>query len=222
MQRLSDRDGAIRIPRLGVFRVKHLWKDWGERVIKVLRIAKRPDGYYLQLTGEIEAAPLSDTARECVLTAPEKMSDLLGTTDIGKPIKAYSPDPKLLAKKEKLQQRLSRQTYGGSNWRKTKRKLARIEKLMAEQAKNYNHKLSTYLTRTYQVINLKGVGKRKVLKKPKRKEKPKTVNPIHFDPNGAEAVAQYNQRIASQRTGQFVALVKQKGKTAGRTVSCSK
>jgi putative transposase len=212
VERVSDRDAFIRIPRLGVFRVKHLWEDWGDTVISVLKVAKRPDGYYLQLTGQVEEKPLKATDKECRITAPDKPCDLLGTTDVGKPLLAYAPCPKLLKRKELLQQQLSRQVYLSKNWHKTKRKIGRIEKRLAEQAKNYNHKISTFLVRTYSKIDTGDVGKRKVLKKPQPKRRPKTFEPMLFDPNGATAIAEYNKHLLSQRTGQFVALIKQKEK----------
>ncbi|MDA0267537.1 MAG: hypothetical protein O3A14_11400 [Cyanobacteria bacterium] len=213
-----DRDGLIRIPRLGVFRVKHLWQEWGDRPIKVLKIAKRPDGWYLQLTGAFDEQPLKERAIACTIAAPKGISPLLGTTDTGKEIRAYAPDPRLLARKAKLQQQLARQTLGGSNWQKTQRKLARLEKRLADQAKAHNQKLSTFLIRTYGKLILEGVGQRRVLRKPTARRRAKTLAPIHFDPNGAAAIAAYNQHVASQRSGQFVALIKQKGKVGGRDV----
>lgn len=218
VEQVNPRDGLIRIPRLGVFRVKHLWADWGDRPIKVLRVAKRPDGFYLQLTGDFEENPVRETELSCTITAPDGLSNILGTLDNGKAISAYQPDPRLIDRKEKLQQQLSRQVYLSANWHKTKRKIARIEKQMAEQAKNHNQKISTFLIRTYGSIILDGVGKRKVLKKPKRNERAKTLDPIHFDPNGADRIAEYNRQISSQRSGQFVALIKQKAKVNDRKV----
>ncbi|MEM9947885.1 MAG: transposase [Cyanobacteria bacterium P01_D01_bin.36] len=216
--RASDRDGFIRIPKLGVFRVKHLWRDFGDRPASVLRVAKRSDGYYLQLTGQFDTQVVKDSVKTCTITAPKGISALLGEHETGKIVEAYRPDQKLLRRKELLQQQLSRQAQGGSNWKKTKRKIGRLEKQIADGAKAYNQKLSTFLVRTYGEITLSGVGRRKVLRKPKRKERAKTLDPIHFDPNGAEAIALYNRHVSSQRVGQFVALVKQKGKVCGRDV----
>ena len=219
---LNPRDGLIRIPKLGVFRVKHLWADWGDRQISVLKIAKRPDGWYLQLTGDFESQPVRQTALVCELTAPDEVCDILGTHG-DKQIQAYTPDPKLLRRKELLQQQMARQEkHRGKNWQKTKRKIAAIDKRMAEQAKNHNQKISTFLIRTYGAIHLNGVGQRRVLRKPKKNPRAKTFNPIHYDPNGAERIAAYNQRVASQRGGQFVALLKQKGKTHDRVVEVNK
>lgn len=217
IERVSDRDGLIRVPKLGVFRVKHLWADFGgDRPASVLKIAKRPDGYYLQLSGEFESEKLRDTALTAKLEAPKTVSNILATVaDTGKVLKAYAPDTALIRRKEKLQQQLSRQTYGGSNWHKTKLKIARIERKLATQGQNHNQKLSTFLNRTYATVDTGDVGKRKVLKRAKRKERSKTIDPIHFDPNGATAIAEYNKRISGQRTGQFVALVKQKQKLRG-------
>lgn len=220
---INDRDGMIRIPKLGAFRVKHLWKDWGETRIRVVKIAKKPDAYYLQLTGDIEDDPVKLREVACTITAPEKLSPLLGTTDTGKEIRAYQPDPKLLRRKEKLQQQLARQTFEGANWRKTKLKIARIDRRMAEQAKNHNQKLTTFLVRTYGDITLAGgVGERRVIRKPKKKARPKTIDPIHYDPNGAERVAEINRMITSQRGGQFIMLLKQKAKRCDRVLTISK
>ena len=215
----NDRDGSITIPKLGTFRVKHLWKDWGDRVPSVMKIVREADGCYLQLTGEFEDKAPPETTRKCILTAPKRTSPLLGISDTGKEYKAYSPDPKLLKKKEALQQQLSRQQYLSKRWEKTRVKLGRVNKLLARQASSYNQKLSTFTMRTYAHIELDGVGKKRVIKKPRKKEKAKTLDPIVFDPNGAAAVADYNRNLLSQRSGQFVQLVKAKGKAMGRQVT---
>ncbi|MEM9149378.1 MAG: hypothetical protein AAGB19_02850 [Cyanobacteria bacterium P01_F01_bin.3] len=219
ISKLTDRDGLIRIPKLGRFRVKHLWADWdSDRQISVLKVAKRPDGYYLQLSGKFPDKKLRRTELTAKLEAPEKISSVLATiADTSKALKAYAPDQRLLNRKTRLLLQLARQQFGSSNWKKTKRKISRIEKRLAEQAKNYNQKLTTFLNRTYAHVDTGKVGKRKVLRKPSKRARAKTIDPIHYDPNGATAIAEYNQRITSQRTGQFVALIKQKNKA--RTIS---
>lgn len=202
----------VRIPKLGTFRVRHLIKQWGEVPIKVLKVVKRPSGYYLQLTGDVPVKALKASALKVGLALPQK-GGLLYVDDRGKEVLALPEDEKLSAKLLKLQQQLSRQTYLGENWQKTKQKIARIHELTRMRAKNYNHKLSTFLVRTYGSIAVQEV---KTGALPTPAPIVASIEPPSYDPNGASRIAEINQRRVALRVGQFVELVKQKSGVGDR------
>lgn len=202
----------VRIPKLGVFRARHLLKRWGETPIKVLKVVKRPSGFYLQLTGNVPVKFVKPSTRQVGLALPQK-EGLLYVNDLGKQALAMPEDKALLAKLQRLQQQLARQTYLGKNWQKTKTKIARIHETIRQRGKNHNHKLSTFLVRTYGEIAMQEVKSGTI---PTPEPIVASVEPPHYDPNGAARIAQVNQRRTALRVGQFVELVRQKSNTAER------
>lgn len=202
----------VRIPKLGEFRVRHFLRQWGSVPINVLKVAKRPSGFYLQLTGDVPVEPLKPSIRKAGLALPQK-EGLLYVDDRGKHVAALPEDEKLSAKLESLQRKLSRQTYLGKNWHKTKEELGKIHELTRMRAKNHNHKLSTFLVRTYGGIAVQDVKFGPI---PAPNPIVASIEPPRYNPNGATRVAEVNQRRAALRVGQFVALTKQKSKTGDR------
>jgi putative transposase len=69
-------------------------------------------------------------------------------TKIGNP-RFYENSEKKLAM---LQRRLSRKTIGGSNWNKVRIKVAKLQKHISDQRKDFLQKLSTDIIRKYDVI----------------------------------------------------------------------
>lgn len=61
----------------------------------------------------------------------------------------YEKSEKKLAK---LQRELSRKTIGGSNWNKTRLKIAKLNKHIANQRTDFLHKLTTEIVKNYDVI----------------------------------------------------------------------
>lgn len=208
----------ILIPRLGEFRVRHLLHRWGDVSIKVLKVVKRPSGVYLQLTGDVPVKPLTDSRLTIGAALPQK-EGLLYVDDQGRQVAAAPEDLKLAKKLERLQQQLSRQTHLSKNWQKTKQKIARIHELIKFRGKNYNHKISTFLVRTYGAIAVQEV-RLGALKTPAPIVT--HVDPGHYDPNGASRIAEVNKRKTALRVGQFVDLIKQKSKGQDRQFTKTK
>jgi putative transposase len=218
---VNARDGLIRIPKLGKLRVKHLWADWGETVIKTLKISRQMDGYYLQLTGALPSDELPATERTVELSLPQT-GDILAISDKGKEYSA-APLPSVheVRRLQTLEKVRSRQKYLSNRWQKTNRKIAKIQRVQARRANAHNQKLSTFIVRTYGAIAVDDI-KAGTLRKPRRRIKKGTIDPIEFDPNGAQIVSEINKSRTSLRVGQFVALIKQKAGQKGRVFAKKK
>ncbi|MFQ3638053.1 MAG: transposase [Cyanobacteriota bacterium] len=209
---INDRDGLIRIPKLGVFRVKYLWRDWGDCPIRTLKVARKPDGWYLQLTGILPVKPEPKRDRPAATVTFPLRDNVLAQVSSGEHLKSYlkpDEDVAIARRLEKLQQKLSRQVYLSKNWRKTKKKIARLHDRRVRAGANLNQKISTFITRTYGELDVQKPQKI-ALKQPAKKMRKGTLNPIHFEPNGAEVVAELNKQRLGYRAGQLVALIKQK------------
>ena len=215
---------TVRVPKLGIFRVRGLIKRWGNTQIKVLKVMKRPSGYYLQLTGELPEKPMKPRSfgasqREShplKLTIQQRDGVLAVREFDGREYRPAPEDVKLLNRLKELQQQLSRQNYLSKNWYKTKEKIGKIHETLRLRGRNYNQKLSTYIVRTHGDIEIEA-GKIGMI------DAPETilsrVDPPHYEPNGAERVADINKQRSAKRSGQFVELISQKAKKNGREVS---
>lgn len=112
----QPRDGLFYLPNarfMGQFRVKYLWARWGNLPINMVKICKKPDGWYCQLTStQYPAKYLSPKNNKVALAIPQKLGLLaIAVDDKGnrKDWKAVPVDAALERRIVKLQQSMSRQ-----------------------------------------------------------------------------------------------------------------
>ena len=225
------RDGLINIPKLGKVKVPHLWADWGNLPIAVLRIVQRPDGWYLQLTSTKFPA-LSEAKRDRTNTiglCPVGKSGVLAVDDQGREYTIALDEQRLTERREKLQQRAARQRRAvqkaqsegqpvkGRNLANTERKIAKISRLLADRRQSQREKVASFLSRKAGAISVikPNTG---FIPHPKPEIKSGTF-PAHHDPNGATAIAQANKERSTHALGEFVTLLKRKTTELDRTIT---
>ena len=139
----------IKLPKLGWVKTRDKQTPQGK--ILNATISQEPSGkYYVSICcTEVEIKPFPKTNRQIGLDLGLK--DFCITSDAEK----YA-NPKYLKKSldklVRLQRELSRKTKGGSNWEKTRIKVARQHEKIANQRRDYLNKLSTELVKTYDLI----------------------------------------------------------------------
>lgn len=69
-----------------------------------------------------------------------------------------------LRKLKRLNRELSRRQQGGGRWRRTKRKLAKLHRRIADRRLDYQHKMTTQIAREYQVIGMEDLNVAGMLK----------------------------------------------------------
>lgn len=200
-------DGEIiNITKLGKFRIKGLSDRWGKQTkVCALKICCRPSGNYLQLTGNVPEKP-AHAKRDRTLGIALIGKNAHHTTDTGKQVVAPRYMECAQKKLKKLQQKLARQEYLSQNWHKTKLKIGRLHEKIKAQRSKLNHKLSTYVVRTYRKIAIQ-----KVSSGPKKRAEPKIVRG-EYAPNGASDRTRKNRYLADLGQGQFVSFIEQKAK----------
>lgn len=202
----------IHLPKLGQVNVKTLDQRWSnETPISVLKICKRPSGYYLQLTGEVKSDHLSKLSdKACGLDVGLQY---IYADDAGKviePPKYYRAAQKRL---KRLQRKLARQQDSSGNQRKTRNKIARCHERVKLQRRNFNHKLSTYLVRTYGAIAVEDIQLTNLTRRPKPKP---SQDGKGYERNGAKAKSGLNKSFADAGLGQLLAMIEEKAKVADR------
>lgn len=139
----------IKIPSVGKVKARG-WNKVPEGKLINGTVSRTPDGkYWCTLTYDINIEPLPETDKAVGIDLGIK--DFCITSDGVK----YE-NLKVLYKYEdkiaKLQRELSRRTKGGSNWNKTRIKLARLNARVANIRQDYLHKISHELIIENQVI----------------------------------------------------------------------
>ena len=154
-------DKHIKLPKIGMVKTKNKLVPKG-RILNAT-VSQEPSGkYFVSLCcTDVEIEPF------------DKTGDVVGI-DLG--IKEFCitsdgemiPNPKYLKKSldklAKLQRGLSRKSKGGSNCNKARVKVARLQEYIANQRKDFLHKLSTKIIKANDVICLEDLQVKNMIK----------------------------------------------------------
>lgn len=170
----------IRIPNLGYVRAKGLSKRWHEGVpICSLKICKKASGYYLQLTGDIEAcSPKKTKIPKVQAVGLDPGIEHVYCDDAGRKVKVPQYLERDLQKLKQLQRKAQKQwdmnkdtvdqngePWQKKNWRRTQDKIAKLHERIARRGRAFNHFQSTKLVRQFQQIYLEDYKPSEVIKK---------------------------------------------------------
>lgn len=150
-------DGKLRLPKVGLVKIRQHRKINESEVIKSATISQTPSGkYYVSILVEQgDKKYLPKTNKNVGIDLGIK--DFAITSDNQK-----ISNPKYLAKSEKkiakLQRQLSRKSKGSNNRNKARIKLARAWEKITNQRTDFLQKLSTELIRNYDVICLEDLN----------------------------------------------------------------
>jgi putative transposase len=152
---------TIRLPKLKDVRIKlHRQLPKGS-VIKSATISKTPTGkYYVSVLVEYEAdmKPVAPTI-ETVLGLDYSSKSLFVDSQ------ANNADyPKFYRKEEanlkRAQRKLSKRKKGGKNWERQRLKVAKLHEKVANQRKDFLHKLSRQIANTYTAVAIEDLNMR--------------------------------------------------------------
>lgn len=139
----------IQLPKLGKVKITDKMIPKG-RILNAT-ISQEPDGkYYVSLCcTDVEFEQLSKTNNNVGID--------LGIVDFAIQSDGIRiSNPRFFEQSEnklaKLQRELSRKTIGGSNWNKTRIKVAKLQKHIAEQRRDFLQKLTTEIVKNYDII----------------------------------------------------------------------
>lgn len=159
---ISVGDSAVKLPKLGWVKAKISTPVKGHLLNATVSMTRSGKFFVSICCSEVEIPRLPGTGKAVGLDVGIK--DLVITSD-GEKFR----NPKFLAKSEKklahLQRELSRKSKGSKNCEKARLRVAKQHEIIANQRRDYLHKLTTYLVRSYDVIcaeNLNVAGMLKI------------------------------------------------------------
>lgn len=141
----------IKLPKLKMVKIRDKQIPQG-RILNAT-ISQTPSGkYYVSLCcTDVEVQPLSKTGSVIGLDLGIKEFCI---TSNGESVKNPKYLKRSLNKLARLQRELSRKSIGGSNWNKTRIKVARLQECIANQRKDFLHKLSTEIVKNNDIVCL--------------------------------------------------------------------
>ena len=159
----------ITVPKVGLLRYKDSYKLEDKHILKIYSITISKDS-----VGHYYASIHTEVYIPCFERTNQNIGIDLGIKDfaiLSNGMKINNPRilEHLEDKYRRLSKSFSRKVKGSSNYRKAKLKLARFHKYVANIRKDFLHKLSTKLIKTYDIIcvenlNFNGLIKSKLAK----------------------------------------------------------
>jgi len=155
-------DGRLKLPKLGHVKIKQHRQIPSGFKLKSVTVSFTPSGkYFASLLYEYEEF-IQPVEPKTVIGLDFSMKELYVDSNGSNPVypRPYRQSQKKLAKE---QRKLSRRKKGGSNYRKQKRKVARIHERTANQRKDFLHKQSRQIANACDTVciedlNMKGMS----------------------------------------------------------------
>ena len=159
----------IIVPKVGLLRYKDKCKLNDKNILKIcsITISKTASGkYYASISADVNIQYFEKTNQSCGIDLGLKDYLILNT---GEKIENPRVLKHLEVRYRKLAKSVSRKVKGSSNYQKARIKLARFHEKIVNIRKDFLHKLSTNLVKTYDIIcienlNIKGLMKSKLAK----------------------------------------------------------
>ena len=163
-------DGKVKLPKVGWVKLKLHRQPKG--VIKSATISKTATGkYFISILCEEEIVPLSKTDSNlgidlglenfAILSTGEKIGNPRFFTSLSKKL---AKEQKILSRRGLLAKKKGVKLSESSNYQKQKLKVARLHEKIANQRKDFLHKLSTNLIKNHDVICIEDLASRNLMK----------------------------------------------------------
>jgi putative transposase len=183
-------------------------------VVKTIQIRRLGKHWSLILScDDVPAAPLSATGRQVGIDVG--IANFVTTSD-----GEHTDNPRwartAAARLETAQQRLSRKKPGSRNRAKARRTVAARNRKVANQRRDFHHKLARKMVESYDLIAVEALPIANMVHRPKPRPDPD--NPGGFLKNGSAAKTGLNRSISDAAWGQFVSILRAKAEDAGRTL----
>ena len=163
-------DGKVKLPKIGWVKVKAHCQVNG--VIKSATILMTPTGkYYISILCEIEIAPLPKTNSSvgvdlgisdfAILSTGEKIGNKRFLSKLSKKL---AKEQKILSRRALVAKKEGRKLSDSKNYQKQRMKVAKIHEKIANQRKDFLHKLSTNLIKNHDVICIEDLSSKNLMK----------------------------------------------------------
>lgn len=150
IKRLSNRMGAIKVPKLGWIKCRD-WRALGGDMRNVT-IRRKSGHWYASIQWQREVdTPVASSMP--TVGVDRGITNFAATSD-GKLVAPLNSFRRIEVKLAKAQRRLARKKKFSANWKKQKAKISRIHAKAANARKDFLHKLSTSIAKSHGVVKI--------------------------------------------------------------------
>ena len=144
---LDEAKQQIRLPKIGWVGYRKSRDIIGR--IKNVTVSRRGEKWDVSIQTEYEVVSSAPNPSEIGIDMGVKRFATLSNGDFVEPLNPFKQEQEKLAK---LQRKLARQKKGSRNSRKTKRKIARLHRYIADSRRDFLHKISTKIAKNHSII----------------------------------------------------------------------
>ena len=144
---IDEAKQQIRLPKIGWVRYRKSRDIIG--TIKNVTVSRRGEKWNVSIQTEYEVVPSAPNPSEIGIDMGIKRFVTLSNGDFVEPLNPFKQEREKLAK---LQRKLARQKKGSRNSRKTKRKIARLHRYIADSRRDFLHKTSTKIAKNHSIV----------------------------------------------------------------------
>ena len=144
---LDEVKQQIRLPKIGWMRYRKSRDIIG--TIKNVTVSRRGEKWDVSIQTEYEVVSSAPNPSEIGIDMGVKRFATLSNGDFVEPLNPLKQEQEKLAK---LQRKLARQKKGSRNSRKTKRKIARLHRYIADSRRDFLHKTSTKIAKNHSIV----------------------------------------------------------------------
>ena len=144
---LDEVKQQIRLPKIGWMGYRKSRDIIG--TIKNVTVSRRGEKWDVSIQTEYEVVSSAPNPSEIGIDMGVKRFATLSNGDFVEPLNPFKQEQEKLAK---LQRKLARQKKGSRNSRKTKRKIARLHRYIADSRRDFLHKISTKIAKNHSII----------------------------------------------------------------------
>ena len=144
---LDEVKQQIRLPKIGWMGYRKSRDIIG--TIKNVTVSRRGEKWDVSIQTEYEVVSSAPNPSEIGIDMGVKRFATLSNGGFVEPLNAFKHEQEKLAK---LQRKLARQKKGSRNSRKTKRKIARLHRYIADSRRDFLHKTSTKIAKNHSIV----------------------------------------------------------------------
>jgi putative transposase len=142
----NGKHGKLTLSKLGTLKARGVPRQWGEA--RQVILSKHSGSWYATITIRCEVTRQAGNLQAGMDLGLEHVVSLSDGTQIGNPRFLKTSATQLAT----LQRELSRRSQYGSNWKRTKSKIANLHAKIANQRDDFQHQISSRLVKTYGIL----------------------------------------------------------------------
>lgn len=205
---LDDKARRLKLPKLGWLAVrqhKRIPDDWK---LKSVTVEHCPSGRYTATILFEHETKIPEKVKPVKTVGLDYASHGLYVSSDGEHAEYPGYYRKMQDKLAREQRKLSHMVKGSANWRKQRKRVARLYEKTANQRRDYQHKKADRIVASYDMVGVEALSMKSMIKKSEPKPDPERQG--HYLPNGRKARKGLAKSTSDNGYGMFCTMLEYK------------